>query len=119
MLNNKEKYDVIVLDIYSAIHSIPTNFVTAEFFAMIKKYLAPNGIMVANIVTSPMFNNKFSQRVDNTIRYVFKNNLTRQIINDFNPYEDKLGNIIYIYRNTGNDNEIFTADKNPAMYGQY
>lgn len=119
MLNNKEKYDLIVLDIYSSIHSIPINFVTAEFFTMIKKYLKEGGIMAANIVTSPMFNNKFSQRIDNTLRYVFKSNLSRQIINKSSPYDDNLSNVLYIYRNLPEDFEIFTADKNPAMYGQF
>ena len=119
MLNHQEKYDVIVLDIYSATSSIPINFVTAEFFEMIKQSLAPNGIMAANIITSPLFDNKFSQRVDNTFRYVFKNNLSRQIIGKFNPFDGKLHNVVYIYRHLPADDTIFTADKNAAMYGQY
>ncbi len=119
MLSHKEKYDVIVLDIYSATSSIPINFVTAEFFGMIKQSLAPGGIMVANIITSPLFNNRFSQRIDNTFRHVFGNNLSRQIIDEFNPFDNKLHNVAYIYHHLPADDTIFTADKNAAMYGQY
>ena len=45
MLNSDEKYDLIVVDVYSAVQSIPENFVTADFFALVKAHLADNGIM--------------------------------------------------------------------------
>lgn len=119
MINDKNKYDVIILDVYSSVHSIPINFVTTDFLTMIKKHLAEGGIMIANIITSPTFNNKFSKRVDNTIKHVFRENLSRQIIGDFSPFSDELSNVIYTYYDRPADNKIFTADKNSAMYGQY
>ncbi len=119
MLQNKEKYDVIVLDVYSSVHSMPINFVTAEFLNIIKEHLAENGVLAANIVTDATFNNKFSKRLDNTFRYVFNRNLSRQVIQDFNPFESGLSNVIYTYYNRSEEEEIYTADKNSAMYGQY
>lgn len=119
MINDKEKYDVIVLDIYSATHSIPMNFVTAEFFNMIKNHLSEDGIMAANIITNAAFNNKFARRLDNTMSYVFGKNLSRQIIDNFNPYSGELSNIVYTYYNHLSDDGIFTSDKNMAMYDQY
>lgn len=119
MINDKNKYDVIILDIYSALYSIPINFVTVDFLEMIKKHLAESGIVIANIVTAPTFNNKFSRRIDNSIRQVFKENLSRQIIGNFNPFSDIMANVVYTYYNRPVDDEIFTADKNSAMYGQY
>ena len=119
MINDKNKYDVIVLDVYSSLFSIPINFVTVDFFEMIKSHLAKGGIVIANIITSPAFNNKFSQRIDNSIKQVFRENLSRQIIGDFNPFSDRLVNVVYTYYDRPYDDEIFTADKNHAMYGQY
>ena len=119
MLNSDEKYDLIVVDVYSAIQSIPENFVTADFFTLVKTHLADNGIMAANIITSASFDNEFSRRIDNTLRYVFKNYLSRQIINTFNPYNSLLSNVMYLYYNRQEvDNVIYTIDKNSALYGQ-
>ncbi len=114
MLNETNKYDIIVVDVYSSLQSIPLNFVTANFLNMVKEHLKPHGIMIANIITSPTFKNKFSQRLDNTFRYVFKHNLTRQVIN----YNSDKSNVEYIYHNISDDNAIYTLNKSSAMYGQ-
>lgn len=118
MINNKSKYDLIVVDVYSAVFSIPTNFVTVNFFEMIKKSLNDDGIMLMNIITSPSFGNMFSKRMDNTLRYVFGNYLSRQIIQPYNPYEYDLANIVYVYYNKEIDNNIYTMNENSAVYGQ-
>ena len=118
MINNKNKFDLIIIDVYSAVQSIPTNFVTIDFFEMIKSSLKQNGIMLANIISSPAFESNFSRRIDNTLREVFKHYLSRQIIQDYNPYEYNLANIVYIYYNLPVDNTIYTINKNSAVYGQ-
>lgn len=118
MINNKKKFDLIIVDVYSAVQSIPTNFVTVDFFEMIKSSLNNEGIMLANIITSPSFKNDFSRRIDNTLRKVFKRYLSRQIIQDYNPYEYNLSNIIYIYHNLPTDDTVYTINKNSAIYGQ-
>ena len=114
MLNDKNKYDLIVVDVYSSVQSIPLNFVTANFFNMVKEHLNEGGIMVANIITSPDFKNKFSQKLDNTLRAVFTNNLNRQVLH----YNNELSNVEYIYYNYQSDDEIYTLNKSSAMYGQ-
>ncbi|MBO6281423.1 MAG: fused MFS/spermidine synthase [Alphaproteobacteria bacterium] len=119
LLNSEEKYDLIVVDVYSAIQSIPENFVTADFFKLVKEHLAENGIMAANIITSASFENEFSRRIDNTLRYVFKNYISRQIIKTFNPYNESLSNVMYLYYNRPEvENTVYTIDKNSALYGQ-
>lgn len=122
MLRNTQKFDLIVVDLYSSLSNIPVNFVTADFFEMVKSSLKPNGIMVANIITSPAFKTKYSRRIDNTLRYVFKHSLSRQIIfadkPSINPYDDELYNVLYAYYNNGEDDEIYTIDKNSAVFGQ-
>ncbi|MBO7066454.1 MAG: fused MFS/spermidine synthase [Alphaproteobacteria bacterium] len=119
MLQNKQKYDVIILDVYSSGNNIPVNFVTADFFKMIKDSLNPDGYMVANIITSPNFGNDFSKRIDNTLRLVFPNYLSRQVIDGFSTNPNAWANVIYIYHNLPIDNAIYTLDKNTAMYGQF
>ena len=119
MLNEQKKYDLIVVDVYSAVQSIPMNFVTTDFFAMVKDSLKENGIMVANIITSAAFNNSFAKRVDNTLRAVFPQYLNRQVLQPYNPYDESgLVNVEYIYYHYAPDNAVYTLNKNTAVYGQ-
>lgn len=104
-----------MVDVYSSVQSIPLNFVTVDFFQMVKEHLKNGGIMIANIITSPDFKNKFSQRLDNTLRIVFfKHNLNRQVL----QFGQELSNVEYVYYNLPADNEIYTLNKSSAMYGQ-
>ena len=114
MLNEHKKYDIIIVDVFSSLVSIPLNFVTANFFNMVKSHLKEDGIMIANIITSPDFKNKFSQRLDNTLRYVFKHNLNRHVLH----YNNEIANVEYIYYNIPSDDTIYTLNKSSAMYGQ-
>lgn len=117
MLSNKEKYDLIVVDIFSDLTNIPINFVTVDFFRMVKAHLADNGFMIANIFTSPLFDTPFAQRIDNTLRHVFEHSLSRQIIQNYNPYQQSDNvNVLYIYRNHPAKSDIYTLDKNTAVY---
>lgn len=118
MLQNKNKYDVIIVDLYSSRMNIPVSFVTQDFFSLIKKSLEPNGYFMANIITHPSFKNAFSRRVDNTLKSVFTHYLSRQVIGDYNLDDNALANIIYIHHNLSHDNTIYTLDKNAAIYGQ-
>lgn len=120
MLHENKKYDLIVVDVFSAQNSIPMNFITTDFFNMVKQSLKENGIMVANIIASPSFSNSFSRRVDNTLRAVFPHHLDRHVIQPYNPYEtdDNLVNVEYIYYNYPPDGTIYTLNKNTALYGQ-
>ena len=121
MLNNKEKYDIIVVDVYSARNSIPINFVTVDFFTKVKDSLKEGGIMIANVMTSASFQNDFSRRLDNTLKKVFPKCLTRQVMQSFNPYkedETSHANVEYIYYNCPPDDEFYTINKNKAIFGQ-
>ncbi len=122
MLNATHKYDLIVVDVYSAVRSIPMNFVTTDFFQKVKSHLKNNGIMVANIVTSPSFDNEFSRRIDNTLRQVFPRYLQRQILGYYNPYHSEKGfmaNVVYAYYNRPVDDVFYTLNKNSSLYGQW
>lgn len=119
MLNAKQKYDLIVVDVFSAVRSIPMNFVTADFFRMVKERLKPNGIMVANVITSPSFGNDFLRGLDNTLRQVFPQYLDRRVLQPYNPYGRDLANVEYVYYNYPSDKTVYTQDKNASFYGQW
>ncbi len=114
--NTKEKYDIIIIDTYTNLLSIPMECITEGFLIDVKSHLKPNGIIIANIIAMPDFSDKFSVRYDNTFRSVFPN-YTRQTIGKYNQTQSqfqKSFNIIYVYYNkkTIGDNAIYTDNKN-------
>lgn len=118
LLNDKKKYDLIVVDVYSAVKSIPMNFTTENFFKLVKAHLKENAIMIANIITSPNFKSKFSKRIDNTLRKALGNTLQRSILQTYNPYAKESVNIEYIYYNTYSDDAVYTLNKNTSFYDE-
>lgn len=50
--NPPHQYDVIFSDIYASLYSLPVHAATREFFAELKTALAPDGIVVANVIGS-------------------------------------------------------------------
>lgn len=51
---DREGYDVIFIDAYSNLFSIPFQLVSTEAFAELKKLLNPNGIIVTNVISAPV-----------------------------------------------------------------
>jgi spermidine synthase len=47
-----ERYDVIYIDAYHGIRYIPPHLATAEFFKLCQQHLAPNGIVMMNIISA-------------------------------------------------------------------
>ena len=118
--NTKEKYDLILLDVYSNSFQIPEGFITAEFMARVKSRVAPDGILIMNIVSSQSFRDKYSQVFDNTFHTVFPQNTQRQVIGFANPYADNdVANIVYIWYNSDSDDRIYTINKTPVVYDRY
>jgi len=110
--NDKEKYDLIILDAYSHILSIPAQLVTHEYFEGVKNRLNKNGVMVANIIAKHNFSDEWSIKIDNTIRNVF-GSVNRLPLHKWSPWENKDSNIIYISYNASKPNQkIYTDNKN-------
>jgi hypothetical protein len=120
------RYDLIVLDLFTNIIAIPAESTTQDFLLDVKKLLKPDGIVIANIVMSPAFRDKFSVRYNNTFASVFPS-YTRQVMDDFAPWpgtpvkkdgpkaiQQGMSNILYIYYNNPltEDRTIYTDDKN-------
>lgn len=114
-----ELYDLIVLDTYSSRHIIPLDLVTAEYFARVRRRVAPGGMVVMNIVSSPSFSSALAQKLDNTIRLVFPSRLQRQVIGDYDAWcradcPDR--NLMYVWYNLPENRDIYTINKNSAFY---
>ena len=115
--NTPEQYDIILLDVYSNSFQIPEGLITTEFMSRIKSRVAPNGVVLMNMIESPSFADAYTRVFDNTFRSVFTHNTSRQIIDIFNPWNrDEFANVIYIYFNTENDGRIYTINKTPVIY---
>lgn len=116
--NTDIQYDFILLDVYSNSFQVPEGFITAEFMSRLRSRVAPNGIIAMNMIVSAEFGDKYSRVFDNTFHTVFPYNTTRQIIGDFDPWNntDGASNIVYIYYNVENNGRIYTINKTPVIY---
>lgn len=115
--NTPEQYDIILLDVYSNSFQVPEGLITTEFMARIKSRVAPNGVVLMNIIESPSFSDAYTRVFDNTFHSVFAHNTSRQIIDTINPWaRDEVANVIYIYFNIENDGRVYTINKTPVIY---
>ncbi len=113
--SDDKTYDLIILDAYTNMISIPMECTTREFLLDVKKRLKPGGIVVANVISSPALADKFSVRYSNTFASVFPVH-TRQVIGNFNGWSKpgRVANVLYIYYNNGmtDDRTVYTDDLN-------
>jgi predicted membrane-bound spermidine synthase len=115
--NTDKKYDLIVLDVYSNSYQVPEDFITMEFMQRLKSRIAPNGVVLMNVICTTNFSDKFTRVFDNTFHAVFRNNTSRQVVGYENPWADgSSGNVMYIYYNRGDDDRVYTINKTPVIY---
>ena len=120
--NTDAEYDLIMLDVYSNSYQVPEALITAEFMMRIKSRVAPGGIVVMNIVSSPNFSDRYTRIFDNTFHSVFTGNTSRNVIGDFDAWattRDMPSNIIYAWYNVNNDNRIYTVNRSSVLYDNY
>lgn len=92
LVQNKEKFDVVVLDIASSVIGLPEHLVTQEFFLQIREILKDDGVLFINTFASGLFDDDYSRRLDNTIRSVFPYT-NRQIENGNSIWRGKKKNL--------------------------
>lgn len=118
--NTDEKYDIILVDVYSNSFQIPEGFITAEFMARAKSRVAANGILAMNVIASQSFKDRYSQVFDNTFHTVFPQNSQRQVIGYASPWaENDVVNILYLWYNRDSDSRIYTINQTPVIYDRY
>ena len=62
------RYDVVVVDVYSALTSIPAHLVTREFWRTTRRALAADGVMVANLLLDPQLATPYARGLLATIQ---------------------------------------------------
>ncbi|MFN7039057.1 MAG: fused MFS/spermidine synthase [Alphaproteobacteria bacterium] len=112
--NCNKKYDLIIVDAFSNLMNIPLEVTVVEFWQEVKKHLNKDAKLVANIIASKNFNDRYSVRIDNSFRAVFQN-YNRQVITSSNSNvsdNEKYHNIIYSYSNNNfvNDRTIYNLN---------
>ena len=118
--NTKEKYDLILLDVYSNSFQVPEGFITAEFMQRVKSRVANDGILIMNIIASQSFRDDYSQVFDNTFHTVFPHNTQRQVIGWANPWDtNDMVNVLYVWYNREINDRIYTINKTPVIYDRY
>lgn len=90
LIQNKIKYDVIVVDVYTNKTSIPSSFVTSDFYADTKKSLKDDGVLLVNTISKPLFKDDYSKHLNNSILDSY-NCMVSPIHNHLSEYQ----NIIY------------------------
>lgn len=109
-LNHSSKsYDVIISDVYSHQLAIPPQLLTVDYFQKLASHLSVDGLLIVNLIASPLFNDAFSQRADNTIRQVFKFCTVTPI-----SWETKVANMIYVCRNQKEEQKVYTDNLTTA-----
>lgn len=112
MRQNTTLYDVIILDAYTNVITIPPQLITQEFFAQIKAALKQNGVFVMNTATYANFSDVFSRKLHQTLTTAFPY-LNRQVLGNIQvAKEDSLANVIYSSINIPVAEGIYTDDKN-------
>lgn len=97
MQQNTKQYDIIVVDAYTNIYTIPPQLLTQEFFLQLKQSLKPQGVMVMNAATQPDFSTVYSRKLHSTLQSVFPY-LTRQVLQKHRAdNSSQLSNVMYSY----------------------
>jgi len=113
----KQKYDLIVIDVYGGGTYIPMDFVTKEFFIRVQNRLKKNAFMTMNIIAKPMKTDDFSQKIENSLFSVFGTNLSKIIPErNFNPWIQEFYNVLYTIYNRPQNEDIYTINKNNLMW---
>ena len=110
----RAKFDVIISDVYSNQIAIPPSLLTVEYFQQLATHLTPSGLLLVNIIASPLFQNAYSRRLDNTIRRVFPHCAVYPF-----SWNTSLSNIIYICPHPSPDTTAYTDNLSSATFDSF
>lgn len=116
---SKDKYDLVILDIFQGPSLSPEHLVTREFFQQVKDHIKDGGAMVGNYVGSSSFQDPFSQKLENTMRSVFPlmgRHLFGPVLSHGTGASD-WNNVGYYYiHRPGASRTVYTDDENRSFY---
>ncbi|MCF7916184.1 MAG: fused MFS/spermidine synthase [Candidatus Omnitrophica bacterium] len=106
LYNDKKKYDIIYLDVYTGNSLIPFHVTTIEFFKLLDKKLNKKGIIAINLPYFPL-ESKFIEYYLNTIIKVFPNS-----------YFFSKGFIVYAFKDNIDKKTMYELTKNKEIPNQ-
>lgn len=69
--NAKQRFDAVVIDVYSDRASIPSHLVTREFWQASRQVLHPSGVLMANLILDSKLATPYSRHVLDTLESVY------------------------------------------------
>ncbi|MGV1016547.1 MAG: fused MFS/spermidine synthase [Fluviibacter phosphoraccumulans] len=66
-----DRFDAVVVDVYSSHHNIPSHLVTREFWHDTRQVLRPNGVLLANLILDSKLQSDYARNVLATIESVY------------------------------------------------
>lgn len=96
LTTSQDKYAVIINDVYTDYKAIPAHLLTVEYVRLIKNHLTPDGTAIFNMVANPMLTDRYSKRIDNTLRSAFRSCMALP-----QAYVNRASNIIYVCSQRG------------------
>lgn len=116
LIKNHKQYDLIIVDAYTNINAIPGSLVTKEFYELLKDRVKDDGIVVSNVVSHALMNDKYSMHIDNVIRSVFDRVRvvtvdTKKALAIFDKTVEGTNNLYIAFKKPGSTS-IYTDDKN-------
>lgn len=108
LLRSHQQFAAIVSDTYTDIKAIPSQLLSKEYIEQIRDHLLPNGVAIFNIIANPTLSDKYSARIDNTIRHIFS-----QCMVSPDAYANRYTNILYVcFKRDHVDHKIYSDNWN-------
>jgi spermidine synthase len=102
-------FDVIISDAYTHRAAIPPSLLTIEYFKAIADHLGPNGMLIVNVISDPLFRDDYARIVYNSIHSVFTYCAVVPL-----AWKDPLTNVIYICPKVSELPVVYRDDLNNA-----
>ena len=69
--HSSDRFNAVVVDVYSSHHNIPSHLLTREFWSDTRQVLRPNGVLLANLILDSKLQSDYARNVLATIESVY------------------------------------------------
>lgn len=111
--DSSQRYDAVVVDVYSSHHNIPSHLVTREFWRDTRYVLKPEGVMLANLILDSALQSDYARNVLATIESVY-GRCAVEVLHKDRP----LANVEVFCRNSSTGASrparLYSDERNPA-----
>ena len=111
VVDTKNRYDALVVDVYSSRTSIPGHLVTREFWQGTRRVLTPEGVMIANLILDARLETPYARNLLATIESIY-GRCAIEVLHRTQP----LSNVIVICHNSNQPREtsLYVDERNAA-----